>query len=336
MARFAGLIAALGRSALRNLGRFGALAHNNLFVVIALLMANEPTDRPSSTAPFYLVIGILCAMPSAGDMARRIPTTRLELWPLRWWERAALRAFNLLLNPMLFVAVAFAALSRDRAIGGALLIAGLAAPFALSGGRIWRNPPSLMRLAPSFPGRLGGLVQNRLRELLQSLDVWLAALLSLGGYLYRTLDAHADPMAQVVIGGLVVILLSTLAQANSSFEAESAVARGLLLPLTGRDVLLARDLAWLVLMLVVGAPCRWVDCLSAGFVALAAGHRTMLAPPMEQTRWQFASGQLAPTGLLQIAGIVLAVSTAQQFGFGVLPVCVGAWWASLEWFGRKF
>ena len=65
MAGFGELIAAQGCSAWRNLVRFGALTHNNLFAVIVLLMAEEPVDRPSSTAVFYLVIGILSALPSA-------------------------------------------------------------------------------------------------------------------------------------------------------------------------------------------------------------------------------------------------------------------------------
>lgn len=335
MAGLTGLIAALGRSALRNLGRFGSLTHNNLFAVIVLLMAEEPLDRPSSTAIFYLVIGLLSALPLAGDMARRIPAARLELWPLRSWERAALYAFNLAMNPVLFLAVLFAMLSRHRAVGAALFGAGLLAPFALSGVRLWRNPPGLMRLVPVFPGRLGGLIQNRVRELLQTLDIWFAALLSLGGCLYRIFDPHPDSMATVVIGGLIVILLSTAAQANSSFDAESSVTRGLLLPLSGRDVLLARDLAWFVVLLVVFAPFGWINTVSGAFLALAVGHRTALAPPMEQMRWQFASGQIAPIGVFQIIGIVLAVSTTQQFGPAVLPVCAAVWWASLEWFGRK-
>src|SRR5262249_19748902 len=159
------------------------------------------------------------ALPSAGDMARRIPAARLELWPRSSWERVALNAFNLLLNPVLFLAVLFAALSRHRAVGVGLLAAGVLAPFVLRAVRLWRNPPGLMHLVPGFPGRLGGLVQNRVRELLQSLDVWFAALLSLGGCLYRMFHPHPDPMAQVVIGGLIVVLLSTLAQANSSFDA---------------------------------------------------------------------------------------------------------------------
>jgi hypothetical protein len=335
MAGLKGLIAALGRSAARNLGRFGSVLHNNLVAVIALLMAEEPLDRPSSTAIFYLVIGVLAALPLAGDMARRIPDARLKLWPLRPWERAALNAFNLLLNPVLFLAVIFATLSRHRAVGVALLAAGLLAPFALGTIRLWRNPPRLLRLVPVFPGRLGGLVQNRVRELLQTLDVWFAALLSLGGLLYRLLDPRADPVAQLVIGGLIVVLLSTAGQANSSFDAESAVARGLLLPLTGRDVLLARDLAWFLVLLVLAVPYGWFGVAAGGFLVLAVGHRTVLVPPIEQTRWQFASGQLAPTGLFQILGVVVAVSTTQQFGPVVLPVAAAIWWASLEWFGRK-
>lgn len=335
MAGLAGLIAALGRSAQRSFGRFGSVTHNNLFAVILLLMAEEPLDRPSSTAIFYLVIGALAALPLAGDMARRVPEARMALWPLTTWQRGLVFAFNLLLNPMLPLAVLFALLSRHRAVGAGLFSLGVLAPVVLGAFRIWKNPPRLLRLVPSFPGRLGGLVQNRLRELLQTLDLWFAALLSLGGCLYRIFYPHPDPMASVVLGGFIVILLSTAGQASSSFDAESAIARRLLLPLTGRDVLLARDLAWFLALLVLIAPYGWHRTAAAGFLALAAGHRTILTPPTEQTRWQFAAGQLVPTGLFQIFAVILAVSTAHQYGPLVTLVCGGIWWASLEWFGRK-
>ncbi|WP_321476985.1 hypothetical protein [uncultured Paludibaculum sp.] len=335
MAGLAALIAALARSAQRSFGRFGSVTHNNLFAVILLMMAEEPMDRPSSTAVFYLLIGALAALPLAGDMARRIPEARMALWPLTAWQRAVVFAFNLLLNPMLPLAVLFALLSRHPAVGTGLFALGILAPVVLGAFRTWKNPPRLLRLVPSFPGRLGGLIQNRVRELLQTLDVWFAALLSLGGFLYRIFYPHPDPMASVVIGGLIVILLSTAGQASSGFDAESAVARRLLLPLSGRDVLLARDLAWFVPLLFLTAPYGWHRTAAAGFVALIAGHRTILAPPTEQTRWQFAAGQLIPTGLFQIFAVILATSTAHQFGPVVTLISGGVWWASLEWFGRK-
>lgn len=335
MAGLAALIAALGRSAQRSLGRFGSVAHNNLFLVILLMMAEEPLDRPSSTAIFYLFIGALAALPLASEMARRIPEARMALWPLTTWQRAVIFAFNLLLNPMLPLAVLFALLSRHPAVGTGLFALGILAPIALGVFRIWKNPPRLLGLIPPCPGRLGGLIQNRLRELLQTLDLWFAALLSLGGCLYRLFAPRPDPMAQVVLAGLIVILLSTSAQASSAFDAESVIARRLLLPLTGRDVLLARDLSWLVAVLALTAPYGWHRTLAAGFIALAAGHRTVLTPPTEQTRWQFSAGQLIPTGILQIVGVVVATSTTQQFGPLVTLVCAAIWWASLEWFGRR-
>ncbi|MGJ5816537.1 hypothetical protein [Paludibaculum fermentans] len=335
MAGLAALIAALGRSAQRSFGRFGSVTHNNLFAVILLLMAEEPMDRPSSTAVFYLVIGALAALPLAGDMARRIPEARMALWPLTTWQRAVVFALNLLLNPMLPLAVLFALLSRHPVVGAGLFALGVCAPVLLGVFRIWKNPPRLLRLVPSLPGRLGGLVQNRLRELLQTLDLWFAALLSLGGCLYLLFYPQPDPMAKVVIGGLIVILLSTAGQASSSFDAESAIARRLLLPLSGRDVLLARDLAWLIVLLLLTGPYGWHRTLSAGFLALAAGHRTALTPPTEQTRWQFAAGQLIPTGLFQIFAVMLAISTTHQYGPLVTLAAAGIWYASLQWFGRK-
>lgn len=335
MAGLVALVAALGRSAQRAFGRFGSVIHNNLFLVILLLMAEEPLDRPSSTAIFYLLIGVLAALPLAGDMARRIPEARMALWPLTAAQRAAVFAVNLLLNPMLPLALIFAMLSRHRTVGAGLFIVGICAPIVLGAFRLWKSPPRLMRLVPACPGRLGGLVQNRLRELLQTLDLWFAALLSFGGCLYRILTPRPDPMATVVIGGLIVVLLSTAAQAASAFDAEAAIARRLLLPLTGRDVLLARDLAWLVPLFLLTAPYGLHRTLAAAFLVLAAGHRTVLTPPAAQTRWQFAAGQLFPTGAIQIVGVMAATGTVQQYGPLVTLACAAIWWGSLEWFGRR-
>ena len=117
MAAIAAILAAIVRSSWRDLRSVRSFAGNNLLPVIALLMANEPTDRPSSTTVLYLLMGLLYLFPLARDLSQRIPPARSRLWPLTRAQRAAVYAVNLALNPLLLIAILFAALSRDRLVG---------------------------------------------------------------------------------------------------------------------------------------------------------------------------------------------------------------------------
>lgn len=339
MAALAAIVTALFRSAWRSLRGPGSLMGNNLFPVIALLMAEEPLDRPSSTAVFYLVIGLLTAVPLANDMARRIPRDRIEPWPLRRVDRVLLSAVSLLLNPALFLALVFALLSRHAAVGAFLFITGAAAPLLVNAGRAMlprRTWPSPLRLVPRFPGTLGGLVQNNLRELLQTLDVWFAVFFSLIGVAYRMLDPNADPASTLVLGALLVIILSTLAQPGLGFDAEALRTRAGLLPVSGVSLLFARDLAWFVVAVVVTAPFRLAPAVAAAFAALAVGHRAIGIRTCDQHRWHFASGQIVSTGLYQILFIILATVGVEQFGLIALAAAAAGWGGSLYWYGRRF
>jgi hypothetical protein len=334
------LTIALAKSAWRSLRRFGSVAENNLFAVVLLLMAEEPLDRPSMTSFFYLIVGVLVAFPLANDMTARIPAVRLGLWPLSRGQRVSLRIAHLLLNPVFFLAVLFPLLSRHRGIAAAIALAGVAAPVLIA--VVPRlNINGLLRLVPRFPGRLGGLIQNHIREFLCLLDVWFAAVIALGGVLYLWFprdpgSARApDEMAPVVLSGFLVILLSTMAQANAGFDPQGAQARARLLPVSRRDLLLARDVAWVAVVVVITLPFGLLRSTAGAFAALAIGHQGVMHAAVEQHRGQFARGRLSWTGVFQIVGIAVAVATTLQFGWLSWVVCLAAWAISLVWFGRR-
>jgi hypothetical protein len=342
MARLSAVLGVIARSAWRNVRSVGGFAGNNLFAVIVLLMAEEPRDRPSSTAAFYLVIGLLYAIPLANDLTLRIPAERFALWPLRRMERAIVYAVNLALNPLLFIAVMFAALSRHRAVGVGLLASGIVAPFAayalrLLARRVRRvNRFSILRIIPRFPGRLGGLVQNHVREQLRMLDVYFAAALSIGGVVYRFFDRSADAMATLVIGHLVVIMMSTLAQAHLAFDGETENTRARLLPVSGAAMLFAKDAAWLSILAVLAAGYASLPVAIAAVAALTVGHSTTARPRIEQRRGHFASGTLGPVGIVQVLAIVLAGGATFRLGMPVASLFLGAYAMSLFWYGRKW
>jgi hypothetical protein len=168
------------------------------------------------------------------------------------------------------------------------------------------------------------------RELLQTLDVWFAAFFAFVGLFLSDADSS------LVLGGLLVVVLSTVAQPCPGFDAEAVRTRRALLPLSGLHVLLARDLAWMLVTLPITAPYRLIPCMAGALAALAVGHRALREPPVEQHRWHFAAGHVAPTGLYQILAIILATAGVEQFGLGGLAAAALAWFASLQWYGRRY
>ena len=342
MARIAAVLEVVARSAWRNARSVGGFLGNNFFAVIVLLMAEEPLDRPSSTAIFYFVIGLLYAIPLANDLTLRIPADRFSLWPLTRLERAIVHVVNLALNPLLALAVLFAALSRHPAVRVGLLASGIAAPLGayairFAGHRMTRfHVRPLMRVTPQFPGRLGGLIQNHMREQMRMLDVFFAAALSVGGVAYRVFDPHSDPMATLVIGHLLVILMSTLAQAHLAFDAEAENTRARLLPISGAAMLFARDAAWVSISVLVVVWYASLPVAAALLAALTVGHCAAARPRVEQRRGHFASGTLWPIGIAQMAGVMAAGVVTFRFGVAVLALVVGVYGWSLIWYGRRW
>jgi hypothetical protein len=332
----------LARSAVRNARGVGGLLGNNFIAVIVVLMAQEPLNRPSSTAFFYFVIGLLYAVPLARDLTLRIPADRFALWPLGRAQRALIHAANLALNPLLLVAVVFGALSRHPAVRAGLLVSGLIAPFVAAAleylARVTHRfeRVSIVRLIPSFPGRLSGLIQNHIREQLRMLDVYFAAAFSIGGLIYRFSDAHADAMAGLVIGHLLIIQMSTLAQAHLAYDGGAERTRARLLPISGPAILLAKDVAWLSIVAVLAAAYASPSVVAAACAALAVGHAQVARPRIEQRRGHFASGTLWPCGIVQILAIIVAGGTTAHFGAVVALLFAGAWAASLIWYGQKW
>lgn len=342
MARVAAVLSVIVRSAVRNVRSVGRFLGNNFFVVIAILMAEEPADRPSSTSFFYLAIGLLYAIPLASELTLRIPADRFAVWPLTRAQRAIIYAANLLFNPLLVVAILFAALSRHPGVWVGLLLSGLAAPPAayvirfVAGAAHHFDRLSIFRLIPMFPGRLGGLIQNHVREQLRMLDMYFAAALSLGGIAYRLLDPRAEAMATPVIGCLLLIMTSTLGQSHLSFDGDSENARARLLPISGMAALFAKDAAWLSIVAVIAAPYASLPVAMAALMVLAAGHCSAARPRIAQLRAHFSSGTLWPVGIAQIAAVIAAAVITTRFGVAPAPLFAAVYFASLVRYGRKW
>lgn len=339
MAAIAAIVSAVLRMAWRTLRETSSFTGNNIVALIALLMAAEPANRPSSTAVLYLAIGLLWVLPSSQELTRRIPSIRFRLWPLNPWQKVSVYGLNLLFNPLIAIAILFGLLSRDRLVGVGIASIAAVAPFAVLAGNTVSgrfSTPSPMRLIPRLPGLLGGLVQSQLRSLLQLLDVYLAVSAAIGGVIYTHFSAKPDPAASIVLGSFVVVLMTTCAQGHVSFDGQASETRMRLLPMSGVSVLFARDAAWLLVVIPLVIAFHPMAAVASALAALLIGHRTSAKQPIEQKRWNFATGRLAPQGIVQLIAVAGAASAVQQWGWPALAVIVALYSLSLWWSGRQW
>ena len=220
----------------------------------------------------------------------------------------ALRATSFLASPLVWLAaVTMLATGRIRLVAVYAVLAAVVQLLKLAAGAV----PSFNLLAyvPQFPGRLGGLIRNDLRELLSVLDIYVALVLSAGATAYRVFGVNQDPQAPVVLSLLIGIAVSTSAQCLFGLDLSgSALTRYRLMPVRGWQVLLSKDIAYLAILTLLVLPLNPVSGWTFGLTALAIGHwpSVMMRAPVH--RWRFTGSRLFP-------GVVQAV-IALILGFG--------------------
>jgi hypothetical protein len=330
------ILSALARSVWRDLRTFGSVGGNNLTLFMLVVMYQQP----QSAAFFVMILGVLLLGPLSGDPFRKIPRDRLALWPLTGRERMALRMGSLALSPVVWIAIVFLFWTGGVSLG--LILAGGAVAMQAAGGlwsrwgegraSMWRGVVKL----PKFPGRWGGLVRKDLRQMLSVLDCYAALALAAGGTLYRLLGTQADPDAFMILALVVVIALSTYAQAPFGLDLPWGMARYRVLPLRGFEILLAKDIAFLCVAAVLVAPLALLPGLAGALVALAVGHHASIFQPVPQLRWRFTGGTLWPSGFLQVFPLVaIGVATARA-SVGYLGLALVGYLASLWYYGRAW
>jgi len=286
----------------------------------------------------FVLLGFLLLFPLSSDPLAKIPRARLALWPLSGWQRLGLRIASLALSPVAWIGALI--LLKTKRPGLALGFCGLAVAMqsALAVGRYMakRDPHwDFLGDIPQVPGRLGGLIRKNVREMLSLLDPYAAALLSLGGGLYRWFGRHPDPAASTIMGLLVALALSTCAQSLFGLDGDSGLARYHLLPLRGWEILLAKDAAFLAILCVLLLPLDPGPGLTFGLVALAFGHQASVRLDLPQQPWRFASGSL-PFGAVQTAAGVAMGFLEHQQGLWVLGAAATACAASVWYYGQQW
>ena len=330
MARLAAILKALWRAFQRGEKSIATLAGNNFFLVALLFLGKAGTF-------LFLIMGLVILFPLSTDPLRKIPPSRLALWPLERREMWLLRAISPWVNPMSWAIVALALwAARGRVtVGLWAMAAGLvAAGFLVSelplprGAAMWRR-------VPHFPGPLDQLIRKNLREMLSTLDFYCALLLSLCTALYRFFGPPLPSEALMAMTILIVVALSSYAQCLFGLDGVGGWSRYGLLPVSGWRILAAKDVAFLVIVLVLSAPLAPLAGLGAALVALAMGRRSSVLDPRPQTRWRFSAGASPVYGIGQIIALAFAASSIFLTSWLIVLPCVGVWAGSLWWYGRK-
>ena len=329
MARAFAILRALGRAYRRDWTAFQSLGGNSFFLITAFLLGKAGTF-------VYLIMGLVLLFPLSTDPLRKIPPSRLALWPLERRERWALRLLSPWINPLTWGIVALAGWGAGRTLtvglwgaiagmfAGAFLISALPLP---SGKGMWRA-------VPQFPGPLNQLVRKNLREILSTLDFYCALVLSAAVGAYRLFGPPLPQEAFMAMTVLVVGAMSSYAQCLFGLDGEGGISRYRLLPVSGTQLLLAKDAAFLVVAVPLTLPLGVVPGIGAALVALAIGHAPSVERQREQTRWRFTSGGALGNSVVQMVGIAMTASGIALTSAWFFLAAVAAWAVSVWWYGR--
>lgn len=320
----------------RDLGTFRSLKVNNFFFFIALLVAGELQSGlpPWGALPFIGLMSLPLLLPVSADPLDKIPAERLALWPMTVRQRVVLRLMSLALSPV-FWFMALIVLKTAR-IGGALAFAALAIAARALAGSTKRVPNfNILRSIPLLRSRLGGILTNNLREMLSILDTWVAVLLSAVSIAYRLASHRPDPAALPILSMLIALALSTYAQSLFGLDFGSGTTLYRLLPLRGWEILLAKDAAFLGLLLALTIALAPLSALTFGLASLAIGHHSSVMLKLPQMRWRFAGGRLLPVGALQVLVSVFTGFAEMRRGAFVLVAVASGYLLSLWFYGRK-
>jgi len=197
-------------------------------------------------------------------------------------------------------------------------------PLSAGQGRMLRifTRPALRRVP--WLWRVPGL---EARQLLRTLDVYVALIFSVTGTAYRLFARDPDPAAFGVLSLMVVSSLSTLAQNLFTLDGPARL-RWQQSPQRGY-VHLWRKGRWLLGLATVLSTGLSAQGAAAGMLlCLAVGHHNSVLAPTESEAWRFSSGRFFPHGFLQVVASFscgIAVTRGEwQFLAGALLVYVAS------------
>ena len=328
MAPAAAVLRAIGLASYREWRSLQSITGQNFFYLVLLVAFQQP----ESAEFFGLIVGVLLFFPMSSDPLEKVPADRRRLWPLDRRDWLAIRVASLFFSPVIWIA-AYVLVRIGWRLAYQLAIAVLAGHAVAYVFKRWAPRFNLLRFVPAPPGITGQLMRLHWREMLTTLDPYVALVLTVATSIFRLTGGVLDPAALPVISMVVVVALSTSAQVLIGLDGAGA-QRYRLLPLAGWRILLAKDAAFLTVLLILIAPLEVPASFTAGLAALAIGHQRSAMDQAPQTRWRFTSGVLS-VGAFQTFAIFAVGNGVLKFGPVFIVTTFAVWVVSLIWFGRK-
>jgi hypothetical protein len=329
------ILIAIANATRRRLGTFSALKVNNFFLVIALIVysASQSGVEPTSVYPFLWFLFFVLLFPLSSDPLDQVPRSRLGLWPITTRERIVLRLASFALSPILWLIVAMIFMRRIRPTLAISFIALAVAVqvIATTGRAVIRIAPTrtAWKLIPPFPP----LIRSSLRQMLTSLDIYLALVLSASSVAYRLLAAKPDPAAFPILAILIALAAGSYAQCLFGRDLESsAMTRYRVLPMRGRTILFAKGVAFLLITFLFTAPVHAAAGLTYGFAALAFGHHASIIHSAPLRPWRFSGSRVYISVVQGVFAIMLAFAAAER-GLAYLAASAALYVVSLFAYG---
>lgn len=195
----------------------------------------------------------------------------------------------------------------------------LTSPDAKRDSPVWRYLPTL-----------------ELRQLVRTLDFWLATLLAIAGTLYRLLDPKADPAAFPVFTMVIVLALSTLALNLFAHDGPTGRVFWRRSPARGWRILLRKGLPLLAISLVLTLALSPLGALAGMLAALAIGHHSSVFQPIDAQPWRFTMGQFFPQGLIAVIGLFSCGIASARGEYLFLAIAAATYLGSLLLYGWIF
>jgi len=329
MARPVTILKALATAYRRDWTALQSLTGNNFFLLTLFLLQQAGVF-------VYLIMGLVLLFPLSTDPLRKVPPSRLALWPLSTQEHWILRLASPWINPLTWILAAGAIWMAGRTVSTGLwaAVAGLfVVAFALSHLPTPGRTP-MWRRVPGIPGPLDQLVRKNLREILSTLDFYCAAILSLSVLAWRLFGPALPREAFMAMTVLTIGALSSYAQCLFGLDGEGGLSRYRLLPVRGWQLLLAKDAAYLIALLPLALVLAPLPALGGALVVLAVGHAPAVEYPKEQTRWRFTMGGALGNGVVQMIALAMTVSSIFSMSLWFLAPAIAVWVGSVWWYGR--
>ena len=336
MARITIVLGPLAKVILRDYAHSTSVAGNHFLLAALLLFALNPRG-----AVFLVIVATLVLIfPLSSDLLRRIPRERLLLLPLSPAENLRIKILGIILNPTLWLIIGLPLFVGKRyLIVSILLIIIIISINVIT--LLWRQDVfhvqnfGFLRYLPILPGPFGGLLIKNIREMFSVLDPYVGIVLSISALIYQS--TSADPVPEAIYGStlLIVLTLSTYAQNLFALDSGGSFERYGILPMPGWKILLSKDLAFLLVLMLLVLPLNPVVGLASGLVLLAFGHWKSVVRPTKQARWCFVAGNRGWSGAIQVVCMMGAGVATHHLTAWVLYPCAAFYLVSLSYFGYR-